>query len=446
MSTKRMGRLVIALFLLAALPGMTVALAQEQTLPQKDVPVMTEIGESAAPEAYNKYESESNNTFGSADSLLVNDVMGGMINSVGDIDYFTFIMPSYMHGMLLLDIEAQSIGSSLDSVVCLYNYDHSVVDCNDDSDGVDSIVFGAMWGSGGAGGNYPYYISVRDYGDAHGGSNHTYELIVSNPLLVSAAAAGLATGNVAGIPFRSEDILAHSDLNTGGQKWIMFFDGSDVGITKNVTNVAMGHPRYPEIFISIMANQNVAGVGTVKPHDVLQFNGDFGPTTSGTFSMYLRGSDWGLTTTSEKIDAFGTWSYGIGGGYEGTCWGFPLSTVGAATVVRSGVTLKFADEDVPCMEEYFGLIGWRSYFDGSMTTGMAVEDVNGVSMVDLDNLGQSSKLYLNIVGTGNIAGHTVTQKDIFAVNYPAYTWSNYVWRGTQHGWNYNIDAFEYKGW
>ena len=77
---------------------------------------------------------------------------------------------------------------------------------------------------------------------------------------------------------------------------------------------------------------------------------------------------------------------------------------------------------------------------------MAVEDVNGVSMVDLDNLGQSSKLYLNIVGTGNIAGHTVTQKDIFAVNYPAYTWSNYVWRGTQHGWNYNIDAFEYKGW
>ena len=57
------------------------------------------------------------------------------------------------------------------------------------------------------------------------------------------------------------------------------------------------------------------------------------------------------------------------------------------------------------MEEYFGLIGWRSYFDGSMTTGMAVEDVNGVSMVDLDNLGQSSKLYLNIVGTGNIAGH-----------------------------------------
>ena len=54
-----------------------------------------------------------------ASDVYKRQVMGGMINSVGDIDYFTFIMPSYMHGMLLLDIEAQSIGSSLDSVVCL---------------------------------------------------------------------------------------------------------------------------------------------------------------------------------------------------------------------------------------------------------------------------------------------------------------------------------------
>ncbi len=448
MSKQHLGRWVIVLFLLAALPGMTAVMAQGQEPGGKaPLPVVTERGESDAPEAYNKYESESNNTFGSADSLVVNDVMGGMINSVGDIDYYTFIMPSYRHGMVLLDIEAQSIGSGLDSVVCLYAYDHSLVDCNDDSDGVDSIVFGAMWGSGGAGGSYPYYISVRDFGDIHGGGDHFYELIVSNPLLISAAAANLGTGNVAGIPFRSEDILAHSDLNTGGQKWIMFFDGSDVGIIKNVTNVAAGYWRHPEIFISIMANQNVPGVGTVKPHDVLQFTGDFGPTTTGTFSMLLRGSDWGLTTASEKIDAFGTWSYGIGGGYEGTCWGFPLSTVGAATVVRDGVTLKFADEDVPCMEEFYGLIGWRTYLDGSAATGLAGEDVNGVSMVDdLDGTGQSGKLYLNIVGTGKIAGHPVTQKDIFAVNYPAYTWSNYVWRGPAHGWNYNIDAFEYKGW
>ena len=47
------------------------------------------------------------------------------------------------------------------------------------------------------------------------------------------------------------------------------------------------------------------------------------------------------------------------------------------------------------------------------------------------------------VGTDGLA---VTQKDIFAVNYPAYTWGGYVWRGAQHGWNYNIDAIELNGW
>lgn len=441
MNTKKMVKWGVVLFLLVALPVMTAALAQGEGPVAKQLPVVTEPGESAAPETYNVYESEANNTFATADWLTVNDVMGGMIGSAGDVDYFKFNMPEFWHGMILLDIEAASINSALDPVVCLYDNNGAIVACNDDSDGLDSVVFAAMWGSGGAGGNYPYYISVRDLGDNSGGSNHFYELIVSNPLLVSAPAAKLGTGNVAGIPFQSQDILAFSSLNTGDEKWIMFFDGSDVGLTKNVTNVAAGHWKYPEIFISLMANQNVPGVGTVKPQDVIQFNGQFGPTTSGTFTMYLRGSEWDLTKGSEKIDAFGTWTYGVGGGYEGTCWGFPISMTGAATVSRDGATFKFADEDVACMEEFYGLQGWRSYFDGSMAAGLAAEDVNGVSMVDRNN-----QLYLNILGKGNIAGHAVTQKDIFAVNYPAYTWGGFVWRGPEHGWNYDIDAFEYKGW
>ena len=435
-----MSKWVIVLFLLAALPGMTAVMAQGQA-PAKQMPVVTERGESAAPEVWNVYESEANNSFGTADWVTVGDVMGGTIGSAGDVDYFKFNMPEYQHGLLLLDIEAASIGSALDSVVCLYNNDGSEVGCDDDADGLDSMVFGTLWGSGGGGGSYPYYISVRSFSSTQGGSNHFYELIVSAPLLVSAPAAGLGTGMVAGIPFRSEDILAYSHLNTGVEKWVMFFDGSDVGITKNVINVAGGFWREPEIFLSIMANQNVPGVGLVKPQDVIRFNGEFGPSTSGEFSMYLRGSDWGLTTASEKIDAFGTWSYGIGGGYEGQCWGHPISMLGAATVARDGVTLKYADEDVPCMEESYGLQGWVNYFDGSMATGLAAEDINAVSMVD-----RNAQLYLNILGTGKIAGHKVTQKDIFAVNYPSYTWGGYVWRGPEHGWNYNIDAFEYKGW
>ncbi len=115
--------------------------------------------------------------------------------------------------------------------------------------------------------------------------------------------------------------------------------------------------------------------------------------------------------------------------------------MGATTVTRGAATLHFADEDVFCMEEYNGLLGWGSYFDGSMAAGLAVEDVIGTSMVDYTN-----RVYRTIAGTGKVAGHKVNQKDIFSLNYPGYSWGAYVWRGPQHGWNYNIDAFEYKGW
>lgn len=64
---------------------------------------------------------------------------------------------------------------------------------------------------------------------------------------------------------------------------------------------------------------------------------------------------------------------------------------------------------------------------------MAYDDVN-------------DKIYLVIQGTGKIHGHPVTQKDIFALNYPSYSWAGIVWHGPDHGWNYNIDAIELNGW
>lgn len=432
MNTKRIMRWVIVLFLLAALPGLTAVMAQGQRPVAKQLPVVTEPGESAAPETYNKYESEPNNSRGTADAMVVRDVMGGKIDYDGDVDFFVYPMPNPgQHGYYLIDIDAASIGSALDPVVCVYDKDGIEMACNDDSDSVDSLVFITLWG-----GDSPYYVRVTDYYD-EGGSSYPYELIVSSPILVSAPAANLGTGMVAGIPFQSQDILAHSDLNTGDQKWVMFFDGSDVGITKNVWNVAQGYVNTPGLYIGLMANQNIPGVGTVTPWDIIEFMpGQYGPTTQGTFSMYLDGSSWGLTTSGEKIDAFGSWSYAV----NDNCWGHPLSVTGAATVVRNGATLKFADEDVPCMEQYYNLVGWRYFFDGSLVTGLAVEDVYATAYRDRD------LVYMTILGSGKIAGHKVTQKDIFAVNYPANTWNSLVWHGPDHGWNYNIDAFEYKGW
>lgn len=433
MNTKRMMRWIIVLFLLAALPGLTVALAQDQEPAGKaPLPAVTEPGESQAPETYNKYESEANNTRATADWMNVRDVMGGKIDYAGDVDYFKYDVPNpRQHGYYLIDIEAYSIGSNLDPVVCVYDNSGTEMECNDDTDTVDSLVFITLWE-----GDSPYYIKVVDF-DNSGGSSYNYELILSSPLLVSAPAANLGTGTVAGIPFQSQDILAHSDLNTGAQKWVMFFDGSDVGITKNIWNVAQGYVNTPGLYIGLSANQNLPGVGTVTPWDIIEFMpGKYGPSTVGTFAMYLDGSAWGLTTSGEKIDAFSSWAYAL----NDACFGHPLSTTGGATVARNGVTMKFADEDVPCMEQHYVHLGWKYFFDGSTVTGLAAEDVYATAFRDRD------LLYLTILGSGNIAGHKVTQKDIFALNSPANTWNSLVWRGPTHGWNYNIDAFEYKGW
>ncbi len=65
MKTKRILRWGIVLFLLAALPGLTVALAQGQEPPAKaPLPAVTEPSESVTPVAANLNESEANNTLG----------------------------------------------------------------------------------------------------------------------------------------------------------------------------------------------------------------------------------------------------------------------------------------------------------------------------------------------------------------------------------------------
>lgn len=440
MNTKRIVRWGVVLFLLAVLPVMTAVMAQGEE-PANQMPVVTEPGVSAAPNTYNKYESEANNTRGTADPMNLGDVMGGKIGSEGDVDYFRF--PSPGDGYILIDIEAISIGSDLSAFVRLFNSEGEVLTYADSLEPQDAMVF---WVT--ETGDSPYYISVEDwYGD--GGTAYNYELILSSPLLISAAAAKLGTGTVAGIPFQSQDILAHSDLNNGDEKWEMFLDGSDVGITKNVWNVSQGHRNTNGIFIGFAANQNMSGIGTVTPWDIIEFHPyKYGPATDGYFSMYLDGSAWGLTTSGEKIDALAGWC-----DVDTYYHGLPLSTAGASKVGNTYIG-KAADEDLITYTPG----GWDTsiwpMFDGSSVPGLAVEDVIATAVERKGYAGYyPSALYLTVLGNGNIGGQRVTQKDIFAVAIdstgghwnPNGTFTGIVWHGPDHGWNYNIDAIEWAG-
>ena len=85
--------------------------------------------------------------------------------------------------------------------------------------------------------------------------------------------------------------------------------------------------------------------------------------------------------------------------------------------------------------------GWDYFFNGKSVSGLAVEDVNAMAWD-----GSHGRLLLNILDTGSVMGHAVTQKDIFAINHPGYSWGGVAWHGPDHGWNYNIDAIKWTGW
>ena len=435
MNTKRIVRWVIVLFLLAALPGLTVALAQGQEPAAKQpLPPVTEPGESAAP-AFNVYETEPNNTMGQADVMNINDVMGGYMNYGGDVDFFKFYNPDYLTH-ILIDVDADTIDADMDPVVTFYDAAGNQLGVDDDSSGtVDPLLYRILdpgW----------WYVKVEDYYD-DGGGNQWYDLIVSYPFLISAAAANLGTGNVAGIPFRSEDILAWSPLNDGAEKWVMLIDGSDVGFTKNVTNLSRGWLDHvsSNLAVSFAANVTVVdytgATQIVKPWDWMHFNLDQAGSDSAISAREVNRGGWaGLTTSTEKVDAISVKDYWNTSSQ--VIWRY-ISTVGTASVPKQGGgVLKPADEDVFLITEN-AATGWTNsaFFDGSRVPGLAGEDVCAATYRTADNL-----LLLTIVGTGNIAGHPVSQKDIFWINPSSQTWGGIAWHGPDHGWNYSLDAID----
>jgi hypothetical protein len=443
MNTKRLGRWVIVLFLLAALPGMTAVLAQGQEPAGKaPLPAVTELSESPTPLAANLSESEPNNNTAGADVMALQDVMAGAIGAAGDVDYFKFQVedvggPTFPAGAqeVLINLDAQSIGSPLDTVVTLLSgVTGNVIGSNDDTDTLDSLYYFKLlpgW----------YYIKVEDFGNNNGGANYTYNLIVSRMILVSAHAAGLGTKSIQGISFQAGDILAHTTAGTGSvSRWVMFLDVSDLGTTKNIDKIAtMGNSQ--DILIGFSVDVTLPGTSIVaKPHDIIRFQpGKYGGLTQGSMSRYLIGANNGLTTSAEKLDAIGDWTAGDYNG--GNCGGYPVSTVGAATVNKlGGGTFKAADEDVFCKQDAVGV--FKMFYDNSGVAGLAAEDVIAFDYNDHLDAG-----YYVILGTGVIGGNAVNQKQIFSLwpgNPP--TWRNLSWNGPDYGWLWNLDAIDVSGY
>ena len=169
--------------------------------------------------------------------------------------------------------------------------------------------------------------------------------------------------------------------------------------------------------MSLQSAQNVPGVGLVKPQDLISFEPtSTGADTAGTFYWTLLGSNVGLDTAAENIDACAGASY------------YVISTAGQNDIYFDG-----RDEDLFA----YGNGGnyWSLRLDGSTVPNLEREDVWGHSW----GLSNTSDIYLSTRDTyspGN--GAHFTNKQIFVVHEP---WPELFWDGPAHGFRFVIDGF-----
>jgi hypothetical protein len=194
-------------------------------------------------------------------------------------------------------------------------------------------------------------------------------------------------GTVSGLAYKDEDILTY----TGGSGWAMLFDGSDVGVG-NTDVDAFQLMADGSILMSFEQPINLAGLGVVADADIVKFTpSQLGNTTKGIFSLYFDGSDVGLTTASEDIDAIALDQSG----------NLVISTLGSFNVPG----LKGVDEDL--MRFAATNLGsntsgsWSLLFDGSdVALTNNSEDVSGVWLEP-----GSGHIYLNTNGNFRVGSN-----------------------------------------
>jgi hypothetical protein len=197
-----------------------------------------------------------------------------------------------------------------------------------------------------------------------------FDVATANDLLFSFAGSGSLPG--AG-SFDDSDILRFRATSLGDATagtWTMHFDASDTGLagsTEDIDAVEMlpnGH-----LLISTTGNFAVFGLSG-EDRDVIRFAPTMlGATTTGTWSMYVDGSDVGLNGGGEDIDGIAS--------FDGDLY---LSTLASFSVPG----LSGQDEDVFVFRPTVlgaasaGTFATSLYFDGS-AYGLAANNI-----VDVD--------------------------------------------------------------
>jgi hypothetical protein len=245
--------------------------------------------------------------------------------------------------------------------------------------------------------SYTYRVRAEDNAPAHNLSGY------SNP---PASATTLAPpkplyfslqndGSVGGLAVANEDVVFYN-----GTTFSLAFDGSDVGLASRRID-AFGWLDANSLVFSLDSDgATLPGVaGTIDDSDVIRFDASsLGSTTAGTFSMYFDGSDVGLTTSGEDVDAFELLANGT----------IVLSTAGSASVpgVSAGAEDLLAFTPTALGSTTSGT--YAMYFDGS-DVGISTSNEN----VDAAAVDAAGHLYLSTTGNFNATGVSGADEDVF---------------------------------
>lgn len=242
-----------------------------------------------------------------------------------------------------------------------------------DGDGAPDLFAVAMIWAQGVGFVYPplsvgehtvtLYAVSEDFGF---GYDNTWTITVEPSIVETVYLSLRGSGKVGKVAYRNEDIVAY-DPTTG--TWSLYFDGSDVGLSsRNVDGFALTPDG--RLLLSLDAPYKLPGLGAVDDSDIVKFiPTSLGEATAGRFVLYFDGSDVGLTSSSEDIDALAMTPDGK----------LIVSTSGSLTA--PGVKGKDEDLFVFTATELGKQTrgSWQPYFDGS-TIGLTAgsEDLDGV--------------------------------------------------------------------
>jgi hypothetical protein len=209
--------------------------------------------------------------------------------------------------------------------------------------------------------------------------------------LYLSVASGGTIGNLSGVD--DLDIISFD-----GSNFAMVFDASDVGISGPDLNAF--HFLDEDTILLSFSSALTIGSLAVDPQDVVQFDAtSLGPNSAGSISLYLDGSDVGLDTSSEVIDAIDVLPDGR----------ILISTTGNPSL--PGVS--GADEDIiaftPTSLGSNTSGTWMMYFDGSdvgLNTNSG-EDIDGINVLP------NGDIYLSTLGAFAVSGVTGSQEDVF---------------------------------